>query len=235
MYPTDEREAAMKNQRSPHEGKRTVERLLFFVGAGLLAAIVVLLVYYPMVQHSLEEDRRFSTLEKRVAGIEEKIGKGGAEPHASGSDEITRRLEQMASDMANLKTSQGDDRRRLDERTTGIVSRLDMLSTELSRKKQDNPGVAPASSGVLKSPKTKGKAEVLKKTGKVPAPKKSIDETGQSSDAKIGKPIYHQVKSGDTFYSICRTYGISLQKLKDMNHLDEKSRLHPGQKIVVGP
>lgn len=235
MYPTDEKESAMKNQKSPPEGKRTLERLLFFVGAGLVVAIVVLLVYYPMMQRSLAEDRRFSTLEKRVAGIEEKIGGGGAESHASGSDEMARRLEQMASDMENLKTAREDDRRRLDERTTGIVSRLDMLSTELSRKKKENAGLSPASTQALKPLKTKVKTGGVKNAGKAPAPPKNTDGKGKHGVEKTGKPIYHQVKPGDTFYSICRTYGISLQKLKDMNHLDEKSRLHPGQKIVVGP
>lgn len=225
----------MKNQKSLREGKWTVERLLFFVGAGLLAAMVILLAYYPMVQRSLEKDRRFSTLEKRVAGIEEKIGKGKAESQDSGSDDMARRLEQMASDMANLKTAREDDRKRLDERTTGLVNRLDVISKELSRKKQENNGLSREPAPVIKPLKKKGKTESLKKSGKAPAPKKTIDGTGSRSVEKTGKPVYHQVKSGDTFYSICRTYGISLQKLKDMNHLDEKSRLHPGQKIVVGP
>jgi LysM repeat protein len=51
---------------------------------------------------------------------------------------------------------------------------------------------------------------------------------------KIG-PVYHVVRQGDTFYSICRLYGISLQKLGELNHFDEKAEIYPGQKIIVGP
>ena len=45
----------------------------------------------------------------------------------------------------------------------------------------------------------------------------------------------HTVRSGDSLYRISRLYGVNLQKLFDWNSLGPKSRIYPGQKILVSP
>lgn len=44
----------------------------------------------------------------------------------------------------------------------------------------------------------------------------------------------HVVESGDTFWSISRKYGLSLDELLAMNGLEKKSVIKPGHKLVVG-
>lgn len=44
---------------------------------------------------------------------------------------------------------------------------------------------------------------------------------------------YHIVKKGDTLYGISRKYGISLKQILQLNHIEETSILHIGQKIKL--
>lgn len=47
--------------------------------------------------------------------------------------------------------------------------------------------------------------------------------------------MYHVVKKGETLYRISRRYGISVQKIKNMNKLGRSNTIHPGDKIIIKP
>ena len=60
-----------------------------------------------------------------------------------------------------------------------------------------------------------------------PAPKKAAPDT---------KKRYHTVKAGESLYMIARTYGISVDKLCQINKISpKKASIQPGQKLLVGP
>ncbi|MFP4475620.1 MAG: LysM peptidoglycan-binding domain-containing protein [Desulfatibacillaceae bacterium] len=46
-------------------------------------------------------------------------------------------------------------------------------------------------------------------------------------------PRYHVVTHGDTLYSIHRKYGITLERLRDINNLKEGQPIYTGQKIYI--
>ena len=56
--------------------------------------------------------------------------------------------------------------------------------------------------------------------------------TAVRSENKI-KTAVHQVRAGDTLYSISRKYGISVDKLKELNRSLKGSSIYPGQKLRV--
>jgi len=59
------------------------------------------------------------------------------------------------------------------------------------------------------------------------APKKAAPDT---------KKRYHTVKAGESIYMIARTYGISVDKLCQLNKISpKKASIQPGQKLLVGP
>lgn len=45
----------------------------------------------------------------------------------------------------------------------------------------------------------------------------------------------HQVRAGETLYSISRQYGLTVNDLLRLNGLSSNAVIHPGQEIVVGP
>jgi membrane-bound lytic murein transglycosylase D len=57
-----------------------------------------------------------------------------------------------------------------------------------------------------------------------------------SSSAKANKrkkTVSYRVKSGDNPFTIAQKYNMTLQRLLSLNHLTSKSRIYPGQKLLV--
>ncbi len=68
----------------------------------------------------------------------------------------------------------------------------------------------------------------VKERIKVLSQKKTL---GQSSSTKK-QPQYHQVKKGDTLYSIASHYGVAVKTIAQINHL-KQHRIYPGQKLSL--
>jgi len=54
------------------------------------------------------------------------------------------------------------------------------------------------------------------------------------SSVKDGKYLYHIVRKGDTLWDIAKEYdGITVDKIKSLNHIKNSHRLKPGQKLKI--
>ena len=57
--------------------------------------------------------------------------------------------------------------------------------------------------------------------------------------AKVSKKTtlnrYHIVKPGETLYQIGPQYGLSVNKLRQLNKLGNSDTIYPGQKLVIRP
>jgi LysM repeat protein len=70
-----------------------------------------------------------------------------------------------------------------------------------------------------------------------------VEKPAASSPAKAQKAAtspqpapearYHQVRAGETVYSIARRYGMTVDELMRLNKLTSETVLHPGDKLVV--
>ncbi len=49
------------------------------------------------------------------------------------------------------------------------------------------------------------------------------------NDAKV----YYKVRKGDTFYSIARRHGLTVEELRDLNDLNKRANLRPGERLRV--
>ena len=72
--------------------------------------------------------------------------------------------------------------------------------------------------------------ELQKKTSNVRLQKSPVAKTVKQPTKKQ----YHQVKSGETLYSIGRKYGVTIAQLLKLNNMRSDTIIHPGQKLVVG-
>ena len=70
-------------------------------------------------------------------------------------------------------------------------------------------------------------------------PKAGTQTTQSSKTAKTSKKTtgnrYHIVKPGETLYQIGPQYGLTIDKLRQLNKLGDGDTIYPGQKLVVGP
>ncbi|MDU1032734.1 MAG: LysM domain-containing protein [Clostridium sp.] len=46
-------------------------------------------------------------------------------------------------------------------------------------------------------------------------------------------PKYHVVQSGDTLWWISRKYGVSVDRLVEMNRIEDRNRIYVGQEIII--
>lgn len=60
----------------------------------------------------------------------------------------------------------------------------------------------------------------------------SIDKTEINTASTPESPVYHQIRKGDTLYSIARKYNLSVSLLKKQNRL-VNDKIFPGQKLLI--
>lgn len=73
-----------------------------------------------------------------------------------------------------------------------------------------------------------------KQMGKTSA-RKAKSSTTTAVSTKTAKKRFHTVKPGETLYKIGRQYGLTVEKMRHLNKLDDGALIHPGQKLLVSP
>lgn len=138
---------------------------------------------------------------------------------------------QITSLYAELKLLEG----RIDK-LEEIEKRI--IHLEKQDKKLEQLGNRFNKSDLFLSTKINEMAKMLDKLEKRTSKDKQIqiDSEKTVKDAKAEtKPRFHQVKVGETLYSISRSYGLKVDKLLELNKLKPGATIYPGQKLMVGP
>ena len=86
----------------------------------------------------------------------------------------------------------------------------------------------------LRSGPLKGLLERVEMLEKRPIEKPKPAPTPKAQ-APAPKKAYHEVKKGETFTSIAKKYGLSVEELRRINNLSPKAGLSAGQKLLVSP
>jgi len=81
--------------------------------------------------------------------------------------------------------------------------------------------------------------DILKRPNR--SPEKIAEKNSQEAEhsmpsnapPKIEKSRYHMVKSGETLYRIGQQYGLTVEKIRLLNRLNEVSTIYPGQKLLL--
>jgi len=79
-------------------------------------------------------------------------------------------------------------------------------------------------------------ADLTKMTERAPAPKaqKTTKPAPTGQAAQTAPEVrYHQVRAGETLYSIARHYGLKVDEVRQLNKLAPNAVIHPGDKLVV--
>lgn len=193
---------------APGGTREKIERLLVFF-AFLLGGLIVVLVISLFMDSKPEKDEYVVNLEKRVALLEGRIS--GFSPGMGKSDGRGEFAESLENIMIRCERLEGA----LSLKTEVINRRVETLGVEIEglKSRYENRAGTQAIKPNQRSPLKKEKSPIKE------PPKKEA--------------LYHYVKKGETFYSISRKYGISLEKLQKLNGLTGKSLLYPRQKLRI--
>ena len=128
-------------------------------------------------------------------------------------DQVEKRmlkLEGVGERVLNLEKilkNNGILEKRLDQLEGSIAKRMDQVDKELLQLRKDMQAKQA-------------------KTATAPS-------TNQQKSAAPPQTTQHIVKKGDTLYSISRTYGLTVDRLRTINKLDKNSVIFVGQKLTV--
>ena len=164
-----------------------------FKKIGVSFSILLILLLLLFARNKIAKfENRINALENRVKAVEEKGQKLDAMSYAMA------KIGEQAQSVTQLKT-------RLDRVDKGLTSRMDLISKDVEKLKQQirDAGIRKAKSSIVPE--------------------------------SMAKNRYHIVKSGETLYTIGRRYGVTVKELKKINKMSDKGVIRPGQKLLINP
>jgi LysM repeat protein len=66
-----------------------------------------------------------------------------------------------------------------------------------------------------------------------PAVKTETPSAQEENEGTVSRISIHEVRKGDTLFSISRRYGMSVDGLRKLNDLSSRDAIYPGQKLKV--
>lgn len=187
------------------------ETPLIVFGAGILIVIVILMSFFPMTWN-VKDEVYIKDLEKRVSDLERKLAESPQLHAKLPNDEMNHvQINRLVSDSRKLEESMAIQSKMM-------VAKVDELQKQVAEMRREMV------------------REQHKKAIVTPEPKRIQPVAAKPVKEKmIKEKRTHLVRQGDTFYSISKSYDLSLKKLRELNKFDDKARLYPGQTIIVGP
>ncbi len=168
------------------------------------AGIILLIVLFVLFVPNTRDDEQL----RRLEALEARLAK--LEGRLPQLDALETGMKQVTTRQEDLLTAN----KRLDRLESSVAVRLDHIAKELvDLQKKTFP--------VQKARSVPRKAPVIAKAK--PKPK-----------SKPVKDRHHQVRRGDTLYSIGKRYGLSVPQLLKLNKLPQGTVIYPGQKLIVG-
>jgi LysM repeat protein len=188
-------------------GARKSMKPILIAGAGLLLAVIVVLMFMSGAPKTAERDQ-LKGIESRLKVMEEKLAK--LEWIDTGLARLDRKEKEIAS---------------ISERMVQLEATLNKKVDQLSKDVAKAPA-KPAEPAAVKAESAAHKTEAV-------AAKPPAAAAGKSE--KEIKSKVHVVQKGETIYGISRKYGIPADQLLKLNKLSPKDPIKPGQQLVLAP
>ena len=135
---------------------------------------------------------------------------------------IEKRLRQTEDRLNNLELNTGGGKQ-IEEQN----SKLEELNAKMSRLE--------ASVALRMDQIAAEMNRMQKRASSTPTSSVRAKQTATSKPAQTTSKLkYHQVRTGETLYSIGKRYGLELDELLRLNKMKSGAIIYPGQKLVVG-
>jgi len=189
-------------------------RILLFGGAGLILVVVLLALSSggrnkrAPYNITAGNEATLGQLEQRIAGLEGIVKK---------IDLLETRSRELQKSLADMNRTETLLSRRVDQ--------LDKLVEELQKSMAS--GSAPIEAPSSEQEKPIVTTEKSQYSG-APA-------TIRRMPFSLPKSHYHQVRPGETLYSIAQQYSLTVDELCRLNDMNTTQVIHPGQELLVAP
>jgi LysM repeat protein len=203
----EDREEPFNHASAENIGARRSLKPILIAGAGLLVAVIVVLMFLSGSPKSSEKDQ-VKSHEARLRVIEEKLAK--LEWLDTGLARLDRKEKEIAS---------------LSERMLQLESALNRKVDQLSKEMVKLPAAKQPDAPAAKMESAPSKPE--------PPAQKAV--SSPASTVKDAKTKVHTVQKGETLFGISRKYAIPVDQLLKLNKMTPNDPIKPGQQLVVGP
>jgi LysM repeat protein len=205
-----------KSSRPRHISRvlRPYGRILILGGAGVLLAVVLLTLYSggrnkrPPDNVTASDHATLGQLEQRIAGLEGIVKK---------IELLETRNRELQKSVADMNQAEKLLSRRFDQ-LSQVVNELQKSMTARSA-----PVEAPSSE--------QGEPIATSEKSFYPETPSTITRMPFS----LPKSRYHEVRPGDTLYSIAQHYNLTVDELCRLNDMTPRQVIHPGQELLVAP
>ncbi len=228
------------------EGKRFSRGDLPLIIIGVVVLIlVVFLITTALRSSSTEGDVRLADLEERVKKLEEQLLQVGNVRDQMNSIELQdKKLTQLIDRVSQLESEQDLKWTQVEKKTEPAKPKPKLEAPLAADTPQPKTEPEPAQKPAPSQPKDKPvlaqkpvtaapqKPAAAAPQKSVTAPKPPAQAKNESPAAKKA-PDMHEVKAGDTVFSIAKRYGMKVAVLQQMNPVIKENRIVPGQKLRV--
>ncbi len=186
-------------------------KLLIFGGIGVVV-LVLLAIIFSSGKESVSEKQlqdilaRLDVLESRLVGLENQ---------ESGRQQS---LVRMQGDFSILTMRVDKLSREMKEQFTGVVEKKESAPT----------AVKPAQQPATQQPKP-----AATQPATTPPPAQPKPQAAAQPKPAAAKPVLHEVSAGETLFRISRTYGVTVDEIRQLNKLGTDDIIYPGQVLTI--
>ncbi|MGM0417885.1 MAG: LysM peptidoglycan-binding domain-containing protein [Thermodesulfobacteriota bacterium] len=147
------------------------------------------------------------------------------------AETLKKSLDELRNEIAEIQFSLNNLNQPESESFAESMDRLDKRFSDqfenLENKLDEIRTIAKNNQSTLEEKQYSDKKPVSSPEKKVSAKK---EET--SKEEETSKKVYHEVKKGDTLYSISRKYDVAVSEIKNLNNI-KNDAIQPGAKLLV--
>ena len=189
---------------------KRAEMPYILLGAALFVSIVGLALFFSG-SGDADTTKQIEMLESKLTALEKRL-------------ESLEDLNDRVDRISKRNQAFGLSLDKFDQLETSVTRRMDFFARELD-KFQKTLSVLEKKASAQTTAKAAGKKQSPPKTN-------AAAKSSQTSKADA-LPSHHQVRPGETLYSIGRRYGVPINELLRLNELSPSSAIYPGQRIKL--
>jgi len=155
--------------------------------------------------------------------------------------DILARLDVLESRLVGLENQESGRQQslvRMQGEFSILTMRVDKLSREMKEQftdvaaKKEQPATTAAARPAQQQTQQAAQPSAPKPAATTP-PAQPKPQAATPPKPAASKPVLHEVSAGETLYRISRTYGVTVDEIRQLNKIGANDLIHPGQVLTI--